>query len=67
MSEKATLTLAEVAALTGFSRQTAIRIFEHEPGVIVLARKERMHKRGYRSIRIPQAVYERGLRNLQVT
>jgi len=60
------LTVAEVAALTGFSPQTVTRLFEKEPGVIVLARPERMHKRRYRSIRIPHAVYVRILQRLQV-
>ena len=59
MSEKATLNLAEVAALTGFSRQTISRLFENEPGVIIVSRPEKMYKRRYRSIRIPRAVYER--------
>jgi hypothetical protein len=59
-------TVAEVAVLTGFSRQTIIRLFEREPGVIVLKRPETMHKRSYRSIRIPHAIYERVLRKLKV-
>lgn len=53
------LTVAEVAALTGFSTRTITRLFEREWGVLVLERPETMHKRGYRSIRIPRAVYER--------
>lgn len=53
------LTIAEVSALTGFSRQTVTRLFERERGVLVIARPEAMHKRGYRSIRIPREVYER--------
>lgn len=60
-------TVTEVAALTGFSRQTVTRMFERESGVIVLTRPETMNKRGYRSIRIPQAVFERVLRKLRVT
>jgi predicted DNA-binding transcriptional regulator AlpA len=35
MTEKQVYTVAEVAALTGFSRSTVTRIFEREPGVIV--------------------------------
>jgi transcriptional regulator GlxA family with amidase domain len=49
-------TLDDVAALTGFSRRTITRMFESERGVLVLARPESMHKRRYRSIRIPRAV-----------
>jgi len=56
----------EVAALTGFSRSTVTRMFEHEQGVLILGRPERMHKRRYRSIRIPKAVFERVLRGLTV-
>jgi hypothetical protein len=59
-------TVAEVAVLTGFSRQTITRMFEHEPGVMVLKRPETMHKRGYRTIRIPRTVYERVLRKLKL-
>jgi transcriptional regulator GlxA family with amidase domain len=55
-------TAAEVAKLMGFSRPTVTRLFENEPGVIVIKRPEKMHKRSYRSIRIPHAVYERVLR-----
>jgi hypothetical protein len=64
MSEKQAYTVAEVAAMTGFSRPTVTRMFEHEPGVIILNRPERMHKRRYRSLRIPRAVYERVIRKL---
>ena len=56
----------EVAAMTGLSRQTVTRLFEHEPGVIILERPGRMHKRPYRSIRIPSAVYERVIGRLTV-
>ncbi len=54
-------TVAEVAALTDLSRQTVTRMFEREKGVLILARPESLHKRSYRSIRIPRAVYERVL------
>jgi hypothetical protein len=47
--------------MTGFSRQTATRMFERERGVIVVARPVSMHKRSYRSIPIPSEVYERGV------
>jgi len=52
--------------MTGFSRTTVARIFQDEKGVIVLERPERMHKRKYRSVRIPRAVYERVIRRLSV-
>lgn len=66
MTEKLVYTVAEVAALMGLSGSTVTRLFEHEPGVIILKRPERMHKRRYRSIRIPRAVYERVKNQLTV-
>jgi AraC-like DNA-binding protein len=45
-------TVAEVAELTGFSRQAVARMFEKEKGVLILERPKSAHKRGYRSIRI---------------
>lgn len=66
MEDKAAYTVAEVAALTGFSRNTVIRLFERERGVLVLGRPESMHKRRYRSIRIPRAAYKRVLAKLAV-
>jgi len=66
MPESLVLTVADVAALTGLSRQTITRLFEGEPGVLILKRPETTHKRGYRSIRIPRAVYERLMRRLTV-
>jgi hypothetical protein len=56
----------EAAELTGFSKQTITRLFENERGVLVIERPEKMHKRGYRSIRIPRHVYERFIRKLSV-
>jgi len=63
-TDKPAYSVAEVAALMALSRRTVTRLFEKEPGVIVLARPEEMHKRGYRSIRIPAAVYQRVLRRM---
>jgi transcriptional regulator GlxA family with amidase domain len=62
--DKAALTVAEVAALTGFSHDTVTRMFENETGVLVIKRAETTHKRRYRSIRIPRAVYERVIRKV---
>jgi hypothetical protein len=64
LSDKPAFTVAEVAALTGFSRQTVTRMFENESGVIILKRPKRPHKRPYRSIRVPRAVYERVIARL---
>lgn len=66
MLDRQVYTVNEVAALTGFSRTTVIRLFENERGVIVLGRPETMHKRRFRTIRIPRAVYERVIGKLRV-
>lgn len=66
MKEKEAYTVAEIAALTGFSRQTVTRLFEHEKGVLILERPETMHKKKHRTIRIPRAVYERVVCRLSV-
>jgi len=58
--------VADVATLTGWSRQTVTRLFEHERGVLVLGRPESLQKRSYRSIRIPRVVYERVIWALSV-
>lgn len=58
-TDKQAYTVNEVSELTGFSRRSVIRMFERERGVLILVRRETLHKRGYRSIRIPRAVYER--------
>jgi predicted DNA-binding transcriptional regulator AlpA len=63
---KEAFTVREIAQMTGLSRQTITRMFEHEKGVIVLSRPEAMHKRSYRTIRIPRAVYERVISRLTV-
>jgi predicted DNA-binding transcriptional regulator AlpA len=64
--EKQVYTVKEVAARTGFSQPTIIRMFEKEPGVLIIKRPETLRKRGYRSIRIPRVVYERVVRKLSV-
>lgn len=62
--DKQAYTPDEAAALTGYSRDTITRLFENEPGVIVLNRPTTMNKRRYRSIRIPRAVFERVIRKV---
>ncbi|MCU1320381.1 MAG: hypothetical protein JWM43_30 [Acidobacteriaceae bacterium] len=66
MGEFRPYTVAEAAELTGFSVQTITRMFEHEPGVLVIERKTAMGKQRYRSIRIPRAVFERVIRRITV-
>jgi DNA-binding transcriptional regulator GbsR (MarR family) len=58
-------TVGEIADMTGYSVQTVTRLFEREPGVLVIERKKKNGKRkSYRSIRIPVPVYERVLRKV---
>ena len=64
--EQPTLTVREVAVLTGFSRQTVSRLFEGERGVLIIYRPEKIHKRSYRSIRIPRHVYDRVIKEMSV-
>jgi transcriptional regulator GlxA family with amidase domain len=64
--EKPALSVDDVAELMGLSRRSIIRLFEKERGVLILGRPETMHKRRYRSLRIPRAVYERVIGRLAV-
>jgi DNA-binding LacI/PurR family transcriptional regulator len=60
-------TVAEVAELTGLSRQTVTRMFRNEPGVLLMGRARTVNdKRRYQSIRIPRAVYERVIERIAV-
>lgn len=52
---------AELAKLTSLSSETIRNLFRDEPGVLVIDRPEKMHKRGYCSLRIPESVAERVL------
>jgi predicted transcriptional regulator len=66
MREKVVYTVGDIAAMTGLSRQTITRVFEGEPGVIIIERCEQVHRRGYRSIRIPNYVYQRVIQRYTV-
>jgi hypothetical protein len=59
-SEKQVYTVKELAELLACSRQTIIRRFQNERGVIVLKGEQR------RSLRIPRFVLERVLRSMTV-
>lgn len=63
-AHKPTFSIKECAVILGRSRQTTSRIFEKEPGVIVIERPEGPNKRGYRSITVPRAVLTRVLGRL---
>jgi hypothetical protein len=52
-------TPAELAELWGFSVDYMRSLFRHEEGVLVIERPEKMHKRGYAILRIPESVARR--------
>lgn len=58
-------TVAELARRWGWSPKTVVRVFEDEPGVLVLDRPETGHKRGYRTLTIPASVAERVHRRME--
>lgn len=45
-------------------RKTALKLFENATGTIVIESPETMHKRRYRTIRVPRSVYERVVRSI---
>jgi hypothetical protein len=49
----------ELAKYWGVDGDTIRRLFRSEPGVLVIQRPEKMHKRGYASMRIPESVAKR--------
>lgn len=55
----------EIAKLWALSEKTVRRIFEREPGVIHWSTAERLHKRGYRTLRVPETVLHRVHRKLR--
>jgi len=57
--------VTEIAKLWAFSEKTVRRIFEREPGVIQWNREETLHKRGYRTLRVPETVLHRVHRRLR--
>jgi hypothetical protein len=58
-------TVKEISAMWKLSEDAVRRIFEKEPGVLVLAEERRnSHKRRYRTLRIPASVLERVYRRM---
>lgn len=56
---------ADIANAWGLSRDTVTRLFESEPGVLVIEpQRRRISRRRYRTLRIPAAVVERVHRRL---
>lgn len=52
-------TPVQLAKRWGLSATSVRELFRNEPGVIMIDRPEKMHKRGYVSMRIPESVAER--------
>jgi hypothetical protein len=52
-------TVAEIAAMWNLSKDAARRMFQNEPGVLVLGGHSSSRKRRYVTLRIPQSVLER--------
>jgi hypothetical protein len=59
--------IREIARLWGFSNDMIRRIFENEPGVVRVGEMEKLHKRRYVSLRIPESVMRRVHRRLTTT
>ena len=57
--------VAELSKLWLFSESTIRRLFDHEPGVVRIARKATRSKRSYTSMRIPERIAQRVYRRLQ--
>jgi len=55
----------EISKLWALSQKTVRRIFEREPGVIHWGSEESRHKRGYRTLRVPETVLLRVHRKLR--
>jgi hypothetical protein len=56
---------SEVAELWHLNVETIRRMFQDEPGVVVIQGPPKKGKRPYKTIRIPQSVLERVHRRLQ--
>jgi hypothetical protein len=59
--------VSDVGEAWGLSADTVRRLFEHEPGVLVIEPPaSRFSKRRYRTLRIPESVAERVHRRMSV-
>lgn len=57
--------IIEISKLWALSQKTVRKIFENEPGVIQWGAEETRHKRGYRTLRVPETVLLRVHRKLR--
>lgn len=65
MNQSQYASISDIALVTGLSRDTVTRLFQSEPGVLVLATQTRF-KRRYRTLRVPVFVRDRVLARLTV-
>jgi hypothetical protein len=65
LSNEKHYSVIEISKLWALSEKTVRRIFETEPGVIHWSREEKVHKRGYRTLRVPETVLHRVHRKLR--
>ncbi len=56
----------ELGSLWGLSSDTVRRLFEHEPGVLLIERPRLRGQRRYRTLRIPESVAARVHRRLSL-
>lgn len=66
MFEERHFTVAEVAVMWNLSKDVVRRLFQDEPGVLILPNCARGSKRRYATIRIPQSVADRLHRRLSL-
>lgn len=64
--EETFYTVSEVAEILKVSTDKVTRMFEDQPGVLDLGSSEKSHKRRYRVLRIPHAVFNRVIHKLRV-
>jgi hypothetical protein len=51
--------VSEISEIWSLSKDTVCRMFQNEPGVLVLSGRSSGRKRRYTTLRIPQSVLER--------
>jgi transcriptional regulator GlxA family with amidase domain len=60
-------TVDTIAGILALSRDSVIRLFEREPGtVIVQTPKGNRGRRGYRTLRVPESVLRRVIRRMTI-
>lgn len=64
LADEPVYTLRQVGKMLQVSDKTALKLFENATGTIVIESPETMHKRRYRTFRVPRHVYERVVRSL---